>query len=115
MPARSCVLLLALSLVLLTGFGIPASGAAEVNTSALSLNGWFSDDTRADGLGTQSAGTNLISPTLTDDPEASASGNAAHDADILGQIMFGPAPGVVPFGTHPGAVHLQIGAGSGSS
>jgi len=83
------------------------------NTSQLSENGWFSDDTRADGFGTEPVGTNLISPTLTDDPEAGASGTATHDADIQRQITFGAAPGTVPAGTHRGAVHYAIGAGAG--
>ena len=90
--------------------------AAEVNVSALGDNGWYSDDTRADGTGSETAGTNLISDTLTDDPEATASGSSAHDADILNQITFGMAPGAVPSGTYLGATHLQIGAnGSGKS
>ena len=84
--------------------------AADVNTSALSQNGWYSDDTRADGTGSESAGTNLVSDTLTDDPEATASGTSAHDSDIMAQIQFGTAPGGAPAGEHQGAVHLQIGA-----
>ena len=95
-------------------FIIATSGVHAQNTSQLSENGWFSDDTRADGLGAESAGTNLISPALTDDPEASASGSAAHDADIRRQIKFGPAPGTVPVGTHRGAVHLSIAPGVSS-
>jgi len=90
------------------------SVAGTINTSELSQNAWFSDDTRADGTGTQAAGTNLVSDTLTDDPEATATGIPAHDADIVNQIIFGPAPGTVPPGTHTGAVHLQIAAGAGS-
>ena len=93
---------------------IIASAPAEVNTAALSQNGWYSDDTRADGSGGQSAGTNLISPTLTDDPEASSDGVPAHDADILNQISFGAAPVPPPAGEHSGSVHLNIAAGSGS-
>ncbi|MCA9783282.1 MAG: hypothetical protein KC518_06840, partial [Candidatus Cloacimonetes bacterium] len=90
--------------------------AAEVNVSALGDNGWYSDDTRADGTGLPPAGTNLVSDTLTDDPEATAVGTSAHDADILAQISFGPAPGTVPSGTYTGATHLMIGAnGSGKS
>jgi hypothetical protein len=85
-----------------------------INTRELSENGWFSDDTRADGTGTEAAGTNLISDTLTDDPEATASGTSAHDADILNQITFGPAAGTVPAGTHTGAVHLTIAPGVGA-
>ena len=97
-------------------FAIGAAPAFGQNTSQLSENGWFSDDTRADGLGAEVAGTNLISDTLTDDPEAGASGSAAHNADIQRQISFGAAPGVVPAGTHRGAVHLTIGAtGAGKS
>ena len=96
--------------------GLQASQAFAQNTSQLSENGWFSDDTRADGLGANPAGTNLVSTMLTDDPEATASGTAAHDADIRRQITFGPAPGVVPAGTHAGAVHLRIGpSASGKS
>ena len=102
-------LLTAAALLALVMAGV--AHAAEINTSALSLNGWYSDDTRADGTGTQSAGTNLISPTLTDDPEATALGNPAHDADILNQILFGLPPVAPPVGTHPAAVHLRIAAG----
>lgn len=105
---------LILAALLLAAAG-PA-GAAEVNVQALADDGWYSDDTRADGTGTQPAGTNLVSPTLTDDPEATASGNPAHDADILAQILFGAPPVAPPTGTHPAAVHLQIGpSGSGKS
>ena len=82
--------------------------AQEINTNALSENGWFSDDTRADGTGTYPAGTNLISDTLTDDPEATLSGTSAHDADINAQILFGDALGAEPVGTYGGAVHLRI-------
>ncbi len=103
--------------------GIPLVGvalgsyalAASVNTSSLSQNGWYSDDTRADGFGTQVAGTNLKSPTLTDFPEA-GSGNVLHNADIQSQISFLIAPGTVPLGTFPSAVRLRIGnSGSGKS
>jgi nitrous oxidase accessory protein NosD len=91
--------------------------SAAVQTSGLGEGGWYSDDTRADGTGTEAQGTNLISDTLTDDPEGSASGTPAHDADILNQIEFVTAPGTVPAGTHPYAVHLTIapGAGGGKS
>jgi hypothetical protein len=90
--------------------------AQEVNSSYLSHNGWFSDDTRADGSGLLAAGTNLVSDTLTDDPEATATGTSAHNSDIFGQIAFGPAPGAVPALTHDGAVRLFIDAsGSGKS
>lgn len=88
--------------------------AADLNTNLLAVNGWFSDDTRADGTGTQVEGTDLVSPTLTDDPEATASGNPAHDADILAQVVIGDgAPPVAP----PAAewqygAHLLIAAGS---
>ncbi|HEX5010736.1 MAG TPA: hypothetical protein VFY71_10060, partial [Planctomycetota bacterium] len=81
------------------------SGVAQVNIGSLADDGWYSDDTRADGSGTQSAGTNLVSPLLTDNPEATASGNPAHDADIFHQIQLGSAPGVVPAGTGGGAQH----------
>jgi len=87
--------------------------AQEINTSALSQNGWFSDDTRADGSGSVAEGLNLISDTLTDDPEASGSGTSTHDADINDQILFAPAAGTVPFGTHLGAVQLRIDGGGG--
>ncbi len=93
--------------------GAPVTALAQ-NTSQLSQNGWYSDDTRADGLGSQSAGTNLVSDTLTDDPEATASGTSAHNADIRRQISFGAAPGVIPAGTHRGAVHLTIAPGIGA-
>ena len=85
--------------------------AAEINTPALSQNGWYSDDTRADGTASQSVGVNLISDTLTDDPEASASGSATHDPDIDNQILFELAPGTVPGGTHLYAVHMTIADG----
>ena len=57
--------------------------AGELNISGLGQGGWFSDDTRADGTGVNASGTNLISDTLTDDPEQTASGNSAFDAEIL--------------------------------
>ena len=106
-----------LCLALVSACAVSAPLAAqEVNTSALSENGWFSDDTRADGSGSEGAGTNLVSDTLTDDPEASATGTSAHDADILGQIIFGDAIGAEPVGTYGGAVHLLIdGGGAGKS
>ena len=106
---KSCVVLAALA-------GAEFATAHAQNTDQLSENGWYSDDTRADGEGIEAAGTNLISDLLTDDPEATASGTAAHNADINRQIEFGEAPGTVPAGTHRGAVHLAIGAnGSGKS
>ncbi len=93
-----------------------SGSAVAQNTQQLSESGWYSDDTRADGLGSEAVGTNLISDQLTDNPEAGASGSATHDADIRRQISFGAAPGVVPAGTHRGAVHLSIGnTGSGKS
>lgn len=87
--------------------------AADVNTYALSINGWYSDDTRADGTGTQPLDTNLVSPTLTDDPEATASGNPAHDADIQGQIDISDTalPVAPPAGTWTYAAHMQIATG----
>jgi hypothetical protein len=102
----------ALAILTIVTLGVAAVQAAEVNSSALSENGWYSDDTRADGTGTEAVGTNLISDTLTDDPEATASGSAAHDADINQQILFGTPPGTVPLGTHPYAVNLTIAAGA---
>lgn len=96
-------------LILMLGL-VSFAPAAEVPTGTLSENGWYSDDTRADGLGAQAAGTNLVSPTLTDAPE-NAGGNPAHDADINLQIQFVGAPGTVPAGTHTGAAHLTIAAG----
>lgn len=103
-------------LIAATAVGLGSLAAQEVNSAALSENGWFSDDTRADGTGLQSVGTNLIGDTLTDDPEATASGTAAHDTGILGQIIFGDAIGTEPVGTHGGAVHLRIGpSASGKS
>ncbi|MFT4541792.1 MAG: hypothetical protein ACI841_002368 [Planctomycetota bacterium] len=107
---------LRLGLILTAGIATTTGQALAQNTSQLSENGWYSDDTRADGLGAQPAGTNLISPQLTDDPEATAVGTVAHDADIQRQISFGAAAGTVPAGTHRGAVHMTIGAtGSGKS
>lgn len=92
-----------------------ATALAQVQVTSLADDGWYSDDTRADGTGTQSAGTNLKSTVLTDMPEAGA-GNPAHDADILAQIAFVDAPGSVPSGTWPAALHLVIGpSGSGKS
>ncbi|MBI1383254.1 MAG: hypothetical protein GC161_19515 [Planctomycetaceae bacterium] len=84
--------------------------AQDINTSALSQNGWYSDDTRADGSGAFPSNTNLVSPTLTDAPEAAdpLKFNALHDADIAGQISFQPAPGTVPPGTWLGSVRLFI-------
>ncbi len=88
--------------------------AADVNTNSLGVNGWFSDDTRADGSGTQVEGTNLVSDTLTDEPEATAVGVPAHDADILAQAVVGDgAPPVAPpAGEWIYGAHLQINAGS---
>lgn len=97
-------------LLLVSLAGTQAGSAFAQTTDQLSQNGWYSDDTRADGTGTEAAGTNLVSNLLTDDPEATASGTAAHNADINGQIQFGEAPGVVPSGTHRGAVNLTLGA-----
>lgn len=85
------------------------TAAQQVNTAQLSENGWFSDDTRADGTVDAPPGQNLISPTLTDAPEgASLSANAADDDDILNQILFGAAPGTPPAGTWKGAVRMRI-------
>jgi HYR domain len=81
--------------------------AADVNVPVLGQNGWFSDDTRADGSGSNPAGTNLKSDTLTDAPE-NATGTPLHNADILAQIVFGAAPGTVPAMTYGGAVHLKV-------
>ena len=36
-------------------------------------------------------------------------GAPAVDSDILSQILFLPAPGIVPVGTHGGALHLRYG------
>jgi len=95
-----------------------AAGLAQVNVGSLADDGWYSDDTRADGSGTiLPAGTNLKSPLLTAAPE-SGTGSSTHDADIMGQIMFGSAPGTVPAGTWQGSVHLfidAVGGGSGKS
>jgi hypothetical protein len=85
--------------------------AADVNSASLSQNGWYSDDTRADGTGVSLAGTNLVSPTLTAAPE-SGSGSALFDPEILAQIIFGYAPGTVPAFEHTGAAHLKIGPSS---
>ncbi|GJM23165.1 MAG: hypothetical protein DHS20C15_30800 [Planctomycetota bacterium] len=100
-------------LVAVAALGAVPVAAQEVNSQSLSENGWFSDDTRADGFGSEAAGTNLISDTLTDDPEGSASGVSTHDADINSLISFVPAPGSAPAGTHLGAVHLNIGNNAG--
>lgn len=88
------------------------STSATVNVSGLGVNGWFSDDTRADGTAAkgEAPGTDLVSPTLTADPEATADGTVAHDDDILNQIdflFFGP-PVAPPVDEHQGAVHLTI-------
>lgn len=103
-------------LALSAAAGLLVAPTLAQNTSQLSEQGWYSDDTRADGQGPNPTGTDLVSPTLTDDPEASASGNPAHDPDIRRQIQFGPAPAGVPRGKHRGAVHLRIGpSGAGMS
>lgn len=95
--------------------GLLAPSALAQNTAQLGEAGWYSDDTRADGEGSSSAGTNLVSTGLTDAPEGPM-GSTAGDADIRRQVSFGPAPGTPPSGVHRGAVHLQIGAsGSGKS
>jgi len=81
--------------------------AADINTGSIGQNGWFADDTRADGSGAQPAGSNLRSPTLTDAPE-NMGANPAHDAGILNQILMIPAPGTVPVSTWTGSVNLRI-------
>ena len=90
--------------------------AAEVNVSQLGENGWYSDDTRADGSGAiLPSGTNLISPTLTDAPEGtSGAATAAHDADILSQILLGAPPVAPPPTEHQNAVRLFIDAVGGA-
>lgn len=92
----------------------PWAVAADINTNLLGVNGWFSDDTRADGSGTHAEGTNLVSDTLTDDPEATASGNPTHDADILAQAVIGDSspPVAPPAGEWTFGAHLVIAAGS---
>ena len=67
---RAALLPLAAVLVVVLGGTLGFAVAAEVNTAVLSQNGWFSDATRADGTGTEAAGTNLISDTLTDEEQA---------------------------------------------
>ena len=101
-----CPILLPLALLAASSSALAAP--LPQNIGQLSENSWYSDDTRADGLGVAPAGTNLISPVVTADPEGSASGVAAHTAEINRQITFGSAVGVVPAGTHRGAVHLTI-------
>jgi len=87
-----------------------AAPVAAQTTGRLSENGWYADDVRADGTGASIAGTNLISPTLTDAPEsASMAANPMFNAEIASQIRFLPAPGTVPSGTFLGAVNLRIG------
>ena len=71
-------------------------GLGNNNSGALFGKGWCADDFRADGTGTQAAKTFLISPTLTDDPEGSAYGLTAHDADINSQCVFGAAHAGAP-------------------
>jgi len=95
-------------------YGAGFASAADVNTNMLGANGWYSDDTRADGSGTQPEGTNLVSDTLTDDPEATASGTPSHDPDILAQAVIGDgAPPVAPpAGEWAYGAHLVIAAGS---
>lgn len=102
-----------LAALLIVGAALCAR-AADVNTNLLGVNGWFSDDTRADGTGTQAEGADLVSDTLTDDPEATAAGNPAHDADILAQAVVGDgAPPVAPpAGEWTYAAQLSIVAGS---
>jgi hypothetical protein len=100
--------------VFLTLVSAPWGFAADVNTNLLGINGWFSDDTRADGTGTQVEGLNLVSDLLTDDPEATAVGTSAHDADILGQTVVGDgAPPVAPpAGEWTFGAHMVIAGGS---
>ncbi len=103
---RACTAVLhAAAVLLLLAFTLQA----QVSVTSLADDGWYSDDTRADGAGTQVAGTNLKSMVLTDAPE-NASGLVAHEADIFSQISFVTAPGTVPSGTWPAALHLKIGA-----
>lgn len=107
---HSIVFLIVLS-VGLVPMDVPA---ADIVSSSLAVNGWFSDDTRADIDATQAEGTNLVSPTLTDDPEATVSGNAVHDADIVAQIDISNTfpPVTPPVGTWEYAAHMQIAAAS---
>lgn len=96
------------------------STSTRIHTTRLGENGWFSDDTRADGTAPKPAptGEDLVSPTLTDDPEGSSGdATADHDDDILNQIefeLFGP-PVAPPADQWQGAVHLTIDASSGTA
>jgi len=42
----------------------PTPMAADINSHALAANGWYSDDTRADGTGSLALGTDLVSKTF---------------------------------------------------
>ena len=89
---------------------------AVISSQALGENGWFSDDTRADGSGTQTAGTNLISPTYTDAPEGtSMDADSAFDSDILDQIDFNPGITSPPANEWQGAANLTIDAVGGAA
>ena len=89
-------------------------GLGNNNSGALFGKGWCADDFRADGTGTQAAKTFLISPTLTDDPEGSAYGLTAHDAEINRQTVFGAAHAGAP--GHQGMVTVHdYGAAGGKS
>jgi hypothetical protein len=106
------------STILAIGLGASLSPAATLHVNDFGVGGWYSDDTRADGAGLLSAGTNLIGLTSTDAPEGP--GSALHDAEIRKQIQFLPAaalPVAAPNGTNQaGALHLEIAnSGSGKS
>lgn len=109
-----------------SGAGAPAvnvlfdfeSASAQINTSQLSENGWYSDDTRADGTASmpEAVGTDLVSPTLTDAPEGtSVAATVDHDDDLRKQIGFPRfgLPVAPPADEWPGAVYLTIDAGAG--
>lgn len=90
--------------------------AAAINTSTLSQNDWYSDDTRAiltqDGF---ADGTNLIGLTKTDlgTGASPAAGVAGHDAAIDEHIIFSTPtsnqpPTAPPGGTHQGVANLTL-------
>ena len=91
-----------------------SAGLAQVNVTSLADDGWYSDDTRADGSGAIAVGTNLKSTILTAAPE-SGSGVPTHDQDIMEQILLGAAAGTVPTGTWQGAVNLFIDGADGGA
>ncbi len=89
-----------IALVSVSALVTAAPAGAVTNVTGFGSNNWYSDDTRADGTGTFTAGTNLVGISNTNlatgAPGEPVAGVAGHDADIAGQITFGAAPAGAP-------------------